>query len=168
MNHWLPKKKLLNVSLLVWFLALVGYGVGVYLVNSKIDQIERAFSETESAVAQEERARVLSAIADQNKTEIKILRNFFVMVGDEVGFIEKIEEVARVSGVDFEIDSIAQAKVDPGSVKEDINLKINIEGSWREAMTFISKLEKMSFGVSIRNIDLDSRSKGLWSGFVEF
>ena len=53
MNHWLPKKKLLNVSLLVWFLALVGYGVGVYLVNSKIDQIERAFSETESAVAQE-------------------------------------------------------------------------------------------------------------------
>ena len=92
MKNWLPNKKLIIISILVTFGGLVVYLISIYLVHSKMGQIERAFSETESAVAQEERARALSAVADQNKVEIEILRSFFVVAGDEVGFIEKIED----------------------------------------------------------------------------
>ena len=167
MEYWIPKKKTLAFSLGVVASCLVVYLVSLYIVNAKIAEIGLAYSEAESAVAKEENDRAIARVVDQNSTKIQALRDFFVAPGDEVGFIEKIEEVAKSSGIIFEIVSLSQDKTSESSIKEDITVKIAVEGSWQAIMTFVKELEVMTFGITITNINIDASDDRGWSGFVE-
>ncbi len=167
MNYWLPKNKTLAISLGTVIAVALGYVVWVYLVNAKITQIERAYTESESAVAQQERARTIAAIAGSNKQEIQTLRDFFVASGDEVLFIERIEEIGKAAGLSFEIASISQGKAAGDAVKEDITLRIAMKGSWQSVMTFVKQLETIPFGVRITDFKMDTVTPGNWSGFIE-
>ena len=88
---------------------------------------------------------------------------------DEVKFIEQIESTARSSGITFDISSI---DIDPNqedsAFKEDLIVKMNVEGSWNSVISFINKLEKMPFGAVIKSVKLDAPDLGKWSGSVEF
>ena len=45
---------------------------------------------------------------------------------------------------------------------------MNISGSWANLIGFLDMLNKMSFGVSIQNLDLDVNSWGGWGGSINF
>jgi len=167
MNYWLPKKKTLVFSLVVVVASLAVYLASLYFVNAKITEIEKAYSEAESIIAEDENSRAIIHIADENASEIQALRDFFVAPGDEVGFIEEIEAVAKSSGLSFEITSINQDKVSTDPVKEDIKVRIGVEGSWQSVLIFIRELEIMPFIAVITNTSLDAKGENVWSGFIE-
>ncbi len=110
-------------------------------------------------------------MTEANKKYIETLRSFFVQKGDEVKFIEEIEKIARESGIDFQINGIdvkSNPKEAKDSLKEDVAIRMNIQGSWREAMRFLEMLDKIYFGVAVQNITLDADGTGGWSGALDF
>jgi len=164
----LPKNKTIMFAVALASLSIVLYFSGLFIVLREIKKIETAFYSTESDFYKEEKIRVIKSITEINKESVKELQDFFIKKGDEVKFIEQIENVARSFAVDFEIMSINVKENKTASFKEDVILKMKIEGSWKEVMYFLNKLERMSFGVSIENLNLEANTPGNWSGIVEF
>jgi len=167
MSNWIPKNKLMRFAATLASLSIILYFVGLFVVLAEIKRVENFYQSAESEASKEEKSWAIKAIAEANKEPIQTLRSFFIQKGDEVKFIEQMEEIAAGSTVKFEISSIDVRANQQDSFKEDVNVKINIEGSWKNIMYFIDKLEKMSFGVSVEKISLDAGEPGNWVGFIE-
>lgn len=166
MSNWIPKNKTVYLATASALLSMILYFGGLYAVWNGIKKVEDFYSGTESASAKEQKFRAIRMAADENKDSIEILRNSFVKKGDEVKFIESIEEIASSSNIKFDIVSL-DAKNDTSSFKEDIKISAKTEGSWKNTIAFLDKLEKMPFAVSIESLDLNSYSDGIWSSTIK-
>ena len=168
MNNWVPKNKTVIFFIISAFFSVMLYFAGLFIVFSKIRAIENLYHDTNSELFKEEKFWAVKSMAEANKELIQTLRYFFIQKGDEVQFIEKIEETARISSVKFEIASIDVKVNQEDLLKEDINIKMKIAGPWKNVIYFIDKLKKIPFGVLIEKVDLDADSSGNWSGSIEF
>lgn len=168
MQNWIPKKSTLLFTVSTAVFVVLLYIISLVVVLLEIKRIEDYHKTNESKSSIEEKTRILKSIAENNKYYIDILRNFFVKKGDEVRFIEQIEQTAKDSEIKFEISLIDVKPNQVKNFKEDVTVRMNIEGPWDSIMLFVDRLEKMEFGVSIQNFNLDTKSESGWSGFVEF
>lgn len=168
MNNWIPKNKVIGLVITTALFSVILYFSGLFFVLNKIKKVEDFYHGTESESSKEERFLAIKSIAEANKEPIQILRDFFIKKGDEVKFIEQIEAVARASDIKFEIASIDVKANQTNSFKEDVSVKMKVEGSWGGIVSFLDKLKKMPFGVLIERINLDAPTSGGWSGFVDF
>ncbi len=168
MNNWIPKNKIVMSATIMAALSVVLYFASLFIVLREIKKVENFYHDTESEFFKEKKFLAIKSIAEANKEPIQTLRNFFIQKGDEVKFIEQIEAVARRSAIKFEIVSIDAKANQPDPLKEDIEVKIGMEGSWKNIISFTGQLEKMSFGTLIKDINLNAKVPGEWSGFVSF
>ena len=168
MNNWIPKNKIVMSATIMAALSVVLYFASLFIVLREIKKVENFYHDTESEFFKEKKFLAIKSIAEANKEPIQTLRNFFIQKGDEVKFIEQIEAVARRSAIKFEIVSIDAKANQPDPLKEDIEVKIGMEGSWKNIIYFIDKLKKMPFGVLIEKVNLDVNIPSQWSGLVEF
>lgn len=168
MNNWIPKNKVIRSAIAAAVFSILLYFVGLLVISNEIKKIEDFYRDTDSESFKEEKFWAVKSIAEANEESIQTLRDFFIQKGDEVKFIEKIEEIARASSIKFEISSIDVKTNQEDSFKEDVSVKMKIEGSWKDVVYFIDKLNKIPFGVSIEKVNLDANTPGNWSGFVEF
>jgi Tfp pilus assembly protein PilO len=168
MNTWIPKNRIVKSVAAMVFISIIIYFIGLFIVFNQIKKVENLYNDTESEFSKNEKFLAVRSIAEANQETITYLKNFLIQKGDEVKFIEKIEEVAKNSGIKFEIVYIdTKTSKEEVSFKEDVGVKMNIEGSWKNIMSFVNKLERLIFGVSINSMNLDV-SSGQWSGSVEF
>jgi Tfp pilus assembly protein PilO len=168
MNNWIPKNKIVRFAIAIATLSVILYFVGLFVVFGETKKIENLYNDSNSELFKEEQFLAIKSIADANKESIQTLRDFFIQKGDEVKFIEKIEETARASSIKFEITSIDVGTNQGNSFEEDVSVKIMVEGSWKNMIYFMDKLKKMPFGVSIEKVNLDANIPGNWSGSVDF
>jgi len=168
MKSPINKKRIITTAITMALLSITLYFIGLFFVLNKINTIENTYNRAESESSKEKKFWAIKPIAETNKELIQTLRDFFVKKGDEVKFIEQIENTARSFDVDFEIISINVKENKTVSFKEDVILKIKLEGSWKEVTSFLNKLERMPFGVSIESINLEADIPGNWSGLIEF
>jgi len=167
MNNWIPKKKIVRTSATALALGVILYFVGLYFDLGQIKKVENLYNSAESEFSQNEKLAAIKSIAGENQETIATARNFFVQKNDEVKFIEQIEGVAKNSGIKSEISAIdVNADKDKDSFKENLDIKMNVQGSWKNVMTFVNKLERLPFGVQVKNINLDASD--YWAGSVEF
>jgi len=169
MENWIPKNRIIKFVITLAIFSMLLYFVSLAFLFYQTKQKTEYFNSNESASSKDERFWIIKSITETNKEPIQNLNNFFIKKGDEVSFIEQIEDAARHYGVDFEIDSI-DVKTDEkntNSFKEDVSVKIKVEGSWKNINGFFDNLEKMPFGVSIEEVGLDADTPGVWSGFVD-
>ena len=82
--------------------------------------------------------------------------------------LEQIEDIGRRSSIRFKIDSIDVASNQVKNSKEDVFVKMKIEGSWHNIMAFVDTLEKTTFGVSVQDLNLDVTDSSGWSGSIGF
>lgn len=167
MSNWIPSKKLFASVATAFVLSFIVYMIGLWLVTSRMEEVERFYSDAESGVTKTAKAEAIQSMAENNQAYIENLRSFFVQKGDEVQFIEHIEDLGRGSGVEFEIASIDVDPEEADVIKEDISLTINAEGLWLGVVGFIDKLEKARFGIEIREVQLEEISPDLWSGRIK-
>lgn len=153
-------------ALAIFGACLLIYFGGLIFVLSEINKVESAYTNAESTFSRRQRAETVKIIADVHKENIKTLHNFYIQKGDEVAFIENIEKLGQQTGLDFEIDSIDVLSKDSSSFKENISVKIKIEGSWSQILRFLESLEKTYFGVSIEEVNLNADGLGDWSGHI--
>lgn len=167
MKNWIPNKKIIKTVIGLAVLSFLVYTVALFVVLGQMRQVEQIYTDSESESSKEERSWAIRSLVEDNKENVDILRNFFIRRGDEVGFIKAIEEMGRRSAVNFEISSIDVRTKEIDTIKEDVFVKINVEGSWNSIMSFIDRLEKASFGLEVQNVTLDAKSAGVWGGFIE-
>ncbi|MFA6269616.1 MAG: hypothetical protein WC657_00170 [Candidatus Paceibacterota bacterium] len=168
MNNWIPKNKTVKFVQAFALFVVALYFVGLFFVLSEAKKVESFYGDSKSETFKEERLLAIKVLAEANKEPIQALRDFFIQKGDEVKFIESIENVARNAGVKFAITSIDIDTSGADSFKEDVKVKMEIESTWKNTVYFLDRLKKMPFGVLIKNVSLDTSSSGGWSGFVEF
>jgi len=168
MIDWVPKKKIIRFAVITALFGIILYFGGLFIVSSKINKVENAYNSTESESYKKDKILRIKFLADTNKELIQTLQDFFVQKGDEVKFIEQIEKIARDSAINAEIIYIETKADQPESFKENVDVKMNVEGSWQNIMSFVDKLEKMSLGVSVEEVNLNANTPGDWSGSVEF
>lgn len=168
MNNLIPQNKFIIIATTIALLSVVLYCTGLFVVLAEKKEIEELYLSTESGSAKEEKISIIKNIAETNKDLIQMLENYFIQKDDEIEFIEQIEKTAKNSGIKFEIISIDIKANQPVSFKEDVLVKMRLEGSWLGAMSFINGLEKMPFGVSVEKINLDANTPGDWLGTIEF
>lgn len=167
MNNWIAKNKIISLGIVAAF-SLILYLVSLFNVFGEIKKIEDSYHNSEPELSKEKKFVAIKYITESNKESIQTIRDFFIKKGDEVAFIKQIENIARASSIKSEISSIDIKENQSESLKEDVKIKMSVEGSWLNVMSFISKLEKMSFGVLIQNINLDANAPGHWTGSVGF
>lgn len=168
MNNWIPKKRIIEIAAITALFSAILYFSGLFIVLNKINSIKNFYKNIESETSKEERFWIIKSIVEANKESIQTLKSFFIQKGDEVKFIEQIEETAEMSSIEFNIVSIDAKPNQEDLFKEDVVVKMNVEGSWKNIMFFLNKLEKMPFGVSIEDVNLDAKAAGSWTGFIEF
>ena len=168
MHKWFEKNKIVKLVSVTVLIAILLYFGGLFIVFAEINKVENLYNNTESEFSKGKKFLVVKAIAEQNYDLISDLRSFFIQKGDEVKFIEEIEKVARTSGIKFDISSIEIKKDETDSFKENVEVKMKIEGSWKNIMFFANKMEKMPFGVLIKNLSLDADDSVGWSGSLDF
>jgi len=166
MSELIPKKNKFLFALALATFGLLVYLAGLFIVQGKIGEIETLYKDTESDVFKEERVRVLTKEALEHADDIELVRSFFVKPGDELHFIETIEELGKETGVSFDLGSIGGEKVEQSNpTKEDLNIRIEVEGSWANIVSFSHGLERLSFGSEIKSMELNADGSR-WSGFI--
>ena len=169
MKNWIPKNKTVRLAVVAVLLSVIIYFSALFMVFGETKKLENLYNDSESQSYKEEKLSTIKSIVETNKEIIQKLRDFFIQKGDEVKFIKQIEETARASGVESSIDSINIKTGQGGSPsKEDVAVRMKMGGSWGNTLSFIDKLEKLPFGVSINRVNLDATTAGQWSGSVEF
>lgn len=168
MNNWVPKSKIIKIAAVSAVLGAILYFVSLFIVLNKISEIENSYFNADSESSREENFIKIKTIASANEKSIQTLRNFFVKKDDEVKFIEDIEKLASNSNLKFEIMSIDIKPNQDSSFKEDVFIKVTLEGSWSDIIYFVDKLKKMPFGVSIEKMSISANQVGAWHGLMEF
>lgn len=168
MKKLIPKKSFLIFSFVIAGFSVITYVLGLFLVYGEIDKIENYYNNSESSSGREARVRAIKSASEKYEKEIDFLRKFFIQEGDEVRFIEQIENSAKDSGIKFELVSLNVREGDNKSIKEDVLVRMAIEGSWQQIISFIESIQRMEFGLSVEEVSIDANRPGLWSGFVEF
>jgi hypothetical protein len=168
MTKWIPKNKILKLASAAALFSLVLYFGVLFMVFKEIGKVEDLYSNTESEYFKGNKFWAIQSLAETNKDAIQKLRNFFIQKGDEVGFIEQIEKEAKDSSIQFDIGSIDVREDKENAFKEDVEVKMMIEGPWSNMISFVDRLEKMPFGVLVKNLNLDADSSKGWSGSVDF
>lgn len=168
MSNWIPKDKTLKFFTALAALSVLLYFCGLFIVFREIKKVENSQRDTESESFKEKKFLAVKSIAESNEELIKSMRNFFIQKDGEAKMVEDIEEAAKNSGIKFEISSIDLKEDTASPIKDDVLVKIFIEGRWERVISFIDRLGKLPFGVSIEEISLDADSPGVWTGYVEF
>jgi Tfp pilus assembly protein PilO len=168
MNNWIPKNKIVKFAAITALLSIVLYFGTLFVISGKIKKIEADYHSTESDSYKGEEFLAIKSMVATNAQTVQTLQDFFVKKGDEAKFIDQIESAARASGIKFETSSIdvSSNQVDP--FKENVDVKMAVEGSWRNIMSFIDKLSGMPFGILVLSTSLNADIPGNWSGSVEF
>lgn len=168
MNSWIPKNQTFRFAIGLAIFSMLLYFAGLLLVSIESKKVEKSYSNTESDSFKEQKFWAIKSTADANAESIEYLKNFFVVKGGEVSFIEKIEEIAKVSSIKFEIASIDIKPEQKDIIEEEVIVKIKVGGNWNSIMSFVNQLEKINFGVTIDDISLDAETPGNWVGTIEF
>jgi Tfp pilus assembly protein PilO len=169
MNNWIPKNKTVRLAVSAVVLGIALYFVGLFFVLNQTKKVEDLYNNTEAKSSKGEEFLAIKSIVEANQEMIQTLRSFFIQKGDEIKFIEQIEKTAKNSDLKFDIVSI-DVKENQGSssFKEDVGVKMQIEGSWKNVASFENKLERLPFGVYVSSMNLDASVPGRWAGSVEF
>ncbi len=169
MNSWIPKSKIVKLIVGMVVLSFLFYLTGLFFVTRQTKKVEDLYVDLKSKSFEGEKIQAIKSIVNSNSLNLQILRDFFIKKGDEVKFIEEIEKVAKDANVKFEISSIDVKSSDEQSLSDDINVKMEIEGYWNDIIKTIDNLERLSFGVLIDNLSIDTvGGEGYWSGSISF
>ncbi len=168
MKHWIPSyKKIISfILLLIVCLSVYFYILSVVLSNFK--KVQNVYGDTGSDLFKKEKALKIKSIVLNNQDNLLKLDNFFLKKGEEVSFIESLEDFAVLNNLEMEINSIDTKDI--GGGKEGVVINIISKGDWGNIIKFLHKLERLDVGVSVDSsqLFLDEDKWNLKIGFIVF
>ncbi len=165
MNSYIATKKELYISVCAAVFAVVVFTFSIVIVAQSISSLNKESLQSEIATTGIEETLLIKKDLADWRDEINLIENFFVNPGGEIGFIEKLEAVAKNSGVKIEISSISVGKKETSSdFIENLGMKVRFDGEWRAVAKFLKSVEAMPYAVSISNVEANLLDGLLWRG----
>lgn len=91
----------------------------------------------------------------QTKEYSSFLNEFYVSGNSMLAFIEKLEKMAKTSGVQMQIQNVSQSDKKPNSV-DYVGVTLQTTGSWENVNKFVKLVENMPYFISIKVLHLSS------------
>jgi predicted nuclease with TOPRIM domain len=146
------------------FSALAG---GWYAFSSINDMRETLVSGKQELQKEDERAQTLLDVKRQLKRlalEREELREFFFKEEDIVKLLEQLENLAKHADIEMIVTAAAPAESQGKTV---FRAGMKIDGSWQDAMYFVSLLESLPLRLEVTRVNLSGgESSGRWTGEV--
>jgi hypothetical protein len=160
------KSTIIILSLLTAAAAFVYVGmfVKVARLNAEISEIQ---SKIDSQGNKDAALRLSGRSLAETETERRSLGSYFVAEDGAVSLIENIESLARVAGVEVNIDSLGIEAL-PNQRFEKLNVRIEAVGVWGGVYKFLLLVENMPFALNIgrvlisENRDALDKASGEW------
>ena len=164
-NSYIPTKKELSLSVCAATIGVIVFTLSVIIVVKSTSSLGKESLRADTAtLGMNETFLIKKDLADWHH-EISLLDSFFVNSGEEVDFIEKLEAVAKNSGVNIEISSISVNKKETGSnFIENLDIKVRFEGEWGIVVKFLKSVEAMPYVVLLGEVEANLLSEPLWKG----
>lgn len=141
MKTILGYKKTIILSLLC-LVVLGGYIFLLDLLRSNNMRISAILSEIGSEDEKEAALRLAGKNLYETQKERDILESLFVPQDGVVVYIETIEEIAKESGVNVEIETLELEKATT-DILENISLRLVATGSYASVRKFLSSIQEM-------------------------
>ncbi|HEY4516014.1 MAG TPA: hypothetical protein VJH67_02390 [Candidatus Paceibacterota bacterium] len=165
-NKYLPAKKDFFFALSLACLSLLGFLATIFLLNSKSASLVEALPGSLDAPLDIETVLAIKKTLAEKKVDIETLNSSFVTSSGEVAFIETVEKIAALSGVDVEIVSVDVGEYGGSKNFESLNLQVRFEGNWSEAEGFLSSVEDAPYAVTLGDIEMTASQNAVWLGEV--
>lgn len=163
-NLTLAKKIFLSLVVI----NVIVFGLYAFLFWKVIDRSQTTATLMAEETADRQKNDALQAIKqslNENKDFISQIDSFFVAPDGVVSFITFLEKLGSDSGVKINIGSVAvnPDSKDPNDFKENLSLKLEIEGTWQNVVYFLSRLENLPYRVQFDSatISLQGVSDGI-------
>jgi hypothetical protein len=106
-------------------------------------------------------------ILDSLSSDINGISGSIVAKGQDVDFVEYLESVSKISGVDLNIENLSYEDhpVLKNTNITTLKIKANTDGTWKSVYSFLAQLESLPYKVKINkfamvNVPDDSENKG--------
>lgn len=163
-NLTLAKKIFLSLVVI----NVIVFGLYAFLFWKVIDRSQTTATLMAEETADRQKNDALQAIKqslNENKDFISQIDSFFVAPDGVVSFITFLEKLGSDSGVKINIGSVAvnPDSKDPNDFKENLSLKLEIEGTWQNVVYFLSRLENLPYRVQFDSatVSLQGVSDGI-------
>jgi len=93
---------------------------------------------------------------EEAKTMIRALSSVAIVEGEELTFVSAIENAASDAGVTQDLTLETVNQVDISLYEKEIPLKIDAEGDYRNIIIFLHKLERLSFYLAVKSINISA------------
>lgn len=141
-------------NLLVVLIAIAGglLAIAIFMhwdVHRKNVEITEAVASIEALRQDEHELRVIEDVLKNTRVEVEELKTRFVGREQEVLFIEFVERLAHVQGLQVSIESIEEHAIEKNELIEKMVMNVNIKGSFIDVSKFVRVVEQMPHHVVI-------------------
>jgi len=167
----------LALILIVWFIA----GFLFQMVRSRIKKTEVLLSDINLQTSKKGEIKSLANQIEILNDKIKMADSFLLGSSQEnlVGFIETLESISENAGTTLVIESIAVSKIDDEVLTDDfenLNLKLEAKGIWREIVHFMNMVGNLPYHMVIQRAALnlipassfENTNESVWKLIFEF
>ncbi len=161
--NYTPSKKIFITAVSLSVLTLLIFASFLYIIFSKVGKFNEALSKSAAYSANTDRVfRLRKEIVELGESN-KVLDGFFIQPGEEAYFLDRVEALAKASGVELETESVSDGK-DLESGFTPLQIGIRFVGSSDKITSFLAGLENMPFALEVMSINTSLDSEGSWSG----
>lgn len=155
-----------KIFLLVLVIVLA-VAVGAYvwfwrLLNAVSDESSYLRGDIELQLKKNETSGALEQLVNDTETERRQIDSYFVGADQTVDFVEYLESLANITGVNFKIISLSVEQV-KDDFKDQIILRGEALGSWSALMNFIALLETAPYRLNLADLTITKPEKTAWA-----
>ena len=144
----------LNIALLTVYVS------GFRIINARAEKSSALNNELMLVEQRELALRKLSRVLSDVMFERERLESHFVSAEGPVAFIERLERLGEIVGVDLKIATVSVRPLGKESIFESLEVRFGADGEWKDLMHLIKLLEKEPLPLELTTVGLEHESGG--------
>ena len=161
----LPTKKILGTVIILNVVALTAYFYVFSFIKSKNESTSVSENVLSSQISRESELKLVGASLKRTEKERALIESYFVQEGkgEIADFVEVVESMSRLAGVSMSVSSILLKNQEEDNVVEELNLGLEVKGSWAKTVYFLEFLEALPYKLSFNRFYIEKiEDSSLW------
>lgn len=166
-------------KLFLTFLVLSVFGLAFditvfFVIKQRTEAVSIAENQLALAAEKANSLKSVKALMDDTAERRAKVGTFFIKDDKVVDFLDSLDTLGTQNGVKLAINSVAVAPLSKtsSSYLEQLNIKVQVEGSWSNVYRFLTLLETMPYKVSWGRVGFDQVSgsagkQSIWQGVFD-
>lgn len=167
-------KKLFITFLIVCVLGLAFDITVFFVIKRRTEAVSIAENQLALAAEKANSLKSVKVLMDDTAERRVKVDTFFIKDDKVVDFLDSLDTLGTKNGVKLTINSVGVAPLTKpsSSFLEQLNIKIQVEGSWANVYRFLTLLETMPYKVSWGRVGFDKVSgrdskQSVWQGVFD-